>query len=226
MILPLDWAVKTCLIAAIASGASLSLRRSSSAIRHLMWSAAFCTIILLPLCSLLIPSSWRSNLPAPITRVLAPEQYNSGPIVPAESSALPARSFLPRAFALALRAFTVSIAALPWPALIWLVGCFASAAVLLVGSVRLAWTAHRSWQFLDTQWARVSSELSSAFGMKRRIRLLQSTESLMPVTWGLFRPCVLLPANAQTWSDKHLSECQRKVTKARYVVAGFRDFRL
>jgi hypothetical protein len=40
--------------------------------------------------------------------------------------------------------------------------------------------------------------------MKRRIRLLQSTESLMPVTWGLFRPCVLLPANAQTWSDKQI----------------------
>jgi beta-lactamase regulating signal transducer with metallopeptidase domain len=193
MILPLDWTLKTCVIALVASGASLSLRWSSAAIRHLVWSAAFCTMILLPLCSLLIPSSWHSNLPAPITRVLAPpEQRESGPVGPSKSLPLPASTL------------TGSIAALPWPALIWLLGCVASAAFLLLGSVRLAWTAHLSTQLLDTQWTRASSDLSSSFRLKRRVRLLQSSDASMPVTWGWFWPRVLLPANAQNWSDKQI----------------------
>jgi len=205
MILPLDWTIKTCLIAVIALGASLLLRRSSAAIRHLVWSAAFCTMVLLPLCSLLIPSSWHSNLPAPITRVLAPpEQHYSVPTGSAQSSTLPGSFLRLRAIALALRAFIPSIATLPWPSLIWPAGCLASAAVLLVGSVRLAWTAHRSAPFRDARWARASSELSSAFGLKRPVRLLQSSDASMPVTWGLFRPRVLLPANAQNWSDKQI----------------------
>ena len=44
MILPLEWTIKTCLIAVIAFGVSLSLRRSSAAIRHLVWAAAFCAM--------------------------------------------------------------------------------------------------------------------------------------------------------------------------------------
>jgi beta-lactamase regulating signal transducer with metallopeptidase domain len=193
MILPLDWTIKTSLIAAIAFATSLSLRRFSAATRHLVWSAAFCAIILLPLCSLLIPSSLHSDLPAPITRVLAPTApHYSSSTDSAEASALHT-PFLPAA-----------IAALSWLDLIWLAGCFTSAVVLLVGSIRLARTARQSRPFLDNRWALASSELASAFGLKRPLRLLQSREASMPVTWGLFRPRVLVPVNAQNWSDKQI----------------------
>lgn len=193
MILPLEWTFETCLIAAIAFATSWSLRRFSAATRHLVWSAAFCAIILLPLCSLLIPSSLHSDLPAPITRVLAPSaQHYSGSTGSADASALRA-PFLPAA-----------VVALSWLDLIWLAGCLASTVVLLIGSIRLARTAHLATQFLDSRWAQASSELTSAFGLKRPIRLLQSRDASMPVTWGLFRPRVLLPANAQNWSDKQI----------------------
>jgi beta-lactamase regulating signal transducer with metallopeptidase domain len=190
MILPLEWTIKTCLIAVIAFGVSLSLRRFSAAIRHLAWAAAFCAIVLLPLCSRLIPASLHSNIPAPITRVLL--QQPARPIGPADSSASIAQS-TPTVFV-----------PLAWPGLIWLAGCLVSAAVLLIGSIRLAWTAHRSTPFLDARWAGAGSELSGAFGLKRSVRLLQSSSASMPVTWGLFRPRVLLPVNAQNWPDTHI----------------------
>jgi beta-lactamase regulating signal transducer with metallopeptidase domain len=196
MILPLEWTIKTCLIAATAFGVSLLLRRFSAAIRHLVWAAAFCAIVLLPLCSRLIPFSLPSKIPAPITRVLVPPQPSRsiGPADSLRSLESPAPFLRLRAIALALR----------WPALIWLAGCLVSAVVLVVGSVRLAWTAHRSTPFLDARWARAGSELSGAFGLKRSVRLLQSSNSSMPVTWGLLRPRVLLPANAQNWPDTHI----------------------
>jgi beta-lactamase regulating signal transducer with metallopeptidase domain len=193
MILPLEWTIKTSLIAAIALATSWPLRRFSAATRHLVWSAAFCAIMLLPLCSLLIPSSLHSDLPAPITRVLAPTApHYSGSTGSTEASAL-RTPFLPAA-----------IAALSWLDLIWLAGCFASGVILLIGSIRLARTAHQSTKFLDNRWALASSELAGAFGLKRPVRLLQGRDASMPVTWGLFRPRVLLPANAQNWSDKQI----------------------
>jgi beta-lactamase regulating signal transducer with metallopeptidase domain len=193
MILPLEWTIKTCFIAAIAFATSLSLRRFSAATRHLVWSAAFCAILFLPLCSSLIPSSLHSDLPAPITRVLAPSaQHYSGSTGSADASALRA-PFLPAA-----------VVALSWLDLLWLAGCFASAVILLIGSIRLVRTAHQSIQFFDNRWALASSELTSAFRLKRPVRLLQSREASMPVTWGLFRPRVLVPANAQNWSDKQI----------------------
>jgi beta-lactamase regulating signal transducer with metallopeptidase domain len=191
MILPLEWTIKTCLIAIIAFGVSLSLRRFSAAIRHLVWAAAFCAIVLLPLCSRLIPASLHSNIPAMITRVLLPQQP-ARPIGPADSSASIAQS-TPTVFV-----------ALRWPALIWLAGCLVSALVLLIGSIRLAWTAYRSTPFLDARWAGAGSELSATFGLKRSVRLLQNSTASMPVTWGLFRPRVLLPLNAQNWPDTHI----------------------
>src|SRR6516162_2134149 len=153
MILPLEWTIKTSLIAAIALATSWPLRRFSAATRHLVWSAAFCAIMLLPLCSLLIPSSLHSDLPAPITRVLAPTAPPySGSTGSTEASAL-RTPFLPAA-----------VVALSWLDLIWLAGCFTSAVVLLVGGIRLARTAHQSIEFLDYRWAKISSELVSALG--------------------------------------------------------------
>src|SRR5262249_46970247 len=91
-----------------------------------------------------------------------------------------------------------------WAAMIWLAGCLASAAILVDGSVRLAWSSHASTRFLDARWARASSELSRSFGLKRPVRLIQSSDAQMPTTWGLLRPRVLLPAGAENWSDKHI----------------------
>src|SRR5262245_17734582 len=191
MILLLEWTIKTCVIVAIAFGASLAMRRSSAAMRHLIWVAAFCAIVILPLCTLLIPSWLHSNLPAPITRITAAEvgAYRSERI----------GEFL------AVHETSVRAAVpLSWPVLIWLVGGIASAAILVAGRLRLAWLSYASMPFLDVRWTRASSELSHAFGLKRPVRLLQSSNASMPVTWGWMRPCVLLPASAENWADKHI----------------------
>jgi beta-lactamase regulating signal transducer with metallopeptidase domain len=193
MILLLEWTIKTCVIVAIALGASFAMRRSSAAIRHLVWVAAFGTIVLLPLCTLLIPPSLHSNLPAPITRMtMSSKLQYSVPIASVDSLAARATS---------VRATIVPVS---WPVLIWLVGCLASAAILFAGRLRLAWTSHASMHFLDARWARASIELSRAFGLKRRVRLLQDLNTSMPVTWGWLRPRVLLPANAENWTDKQI----------------------
>ena len=41
-------------------------------------------------------------------------------------------------------------------------------------------------------------------GMKRPIRLLESHRRYMPMTWGIWRPTILLPKHAQRWSSDRL----------------------
>src|SRR5205814_8961487 len=62
-----DAGVKAALLLAFAGLACLALRRASAAVRHQVWSLAFCGAVLLPVVSSIIPQ-WRVPvLPAPQT---------------------------------------------------------------------------------------------------------------------------------------------------------------
>ena len=41
-------------------------------------------------------------------------------------------------------------------------------------------------------------------GVHRPVRMLYSHEVPMPMIWGLWRPAVLLPENATSWSEERL----------------------
>ena len=65
--LPLSWlpladaVVKASLILLAAALTSLILRRASAALRHLVWTLALCSVLLLPVVSLALPK-WQLQL--------------------------------------------------------------------------------------------------------------------------------------------------------------------
>src|SRR5262245_3112973 len=59
-----DCAIKVSLILGIAFGVGRLLRRRSAAMRHMMWSAACLSAVVLPLFNLLLPS-WQTRLAIP-----------------------------------------------------------------------------------------------------------------------------------------------------------------
>lgn len=52
----------------------------------------------------------------------------------------------------------------------------------------------------DADWVAFAQSLATELGVRRRVALLRSRTRTMPMTWGVRRPCILLPVDARRWS--------------------------
>jgi TonB family protein len=87
---------------------------------------------------------------------------------------------------------------------VWLAGVAVSFLALLIGLARLAWIVSRARELHDGAWIRIADEVSREYGLRRRVRLLQSAHPTLLATWGWARPRVVLPAGAAEWSDDRI----------------------
>jgi TonB family protein len=185
----LETSLKASLILAVATLATFALRRRSAAIRHLVWSVALLSCAALPLISLVLPR-WGSS-PGISTMTLMTTPSERTPASTAESTTVQTSS----------STFVAAPAGSPSLLYIWFGGFVLS--VLLVfretaGLVRIVWTSR---PLFDSRWRRMADELCRRFSVKRDVRFLQNDSTPLLVTWGVFRPRVLLPIDANEWPD-------------------------
>lgn len=88
--------------------------------------------------------------------------------------------------------------------LVWIVGAAIASSSLVAGFVRLLWLRARARSAADAPWSAIVRDLAGELGVTRPVTLLESAAPAMPVTWGLWRPRILLPADARTWSAERL----------------------
>src|SRR5262249_28613311 len=50
----------------------------------------------------------------------------------------------------------------------------------------------------------MSAKVAAELGCRRTIRIEQSIDECMPMTWGILRPYIVLPRSAEHWSDSRL----------------------
>ena len=86
----------------------------------------------------------------------------------------------------------------------WGTGALLTLMILIAGWLRLAWIAGRAAPVLDSKWTRNVALIATGYGLRRRIRLLQSPEPAMLAPWGLFRPKVVLPSGADHWPEDRI----------------------
>jgi len=72
----------------------------------------------------------------------------------------------------------------------------------VVGIVLVRRLVARASELKNPPWTELSSELSKRLGLKRTVRLVRSEERLMPVACGGLSAVVLLPDEAEGWSDE------------------------
>src|SRR5256884_497940 len=73
---------------------------------------------------------------------------------------------------------------------------------LAAGLARLAWVSAHAKPIFDEDWMRTVFKLSQFHRLARSVRLLQCGSSLaMPLTWGIFRPVIVLPSDATDWPE-------------------------
>jgi beta-lactamase regulating signal transducer with metallopeptidase domain len=179
-----ECAWKGSIILLVAGVAAAALRRRAASLRHLVWTVAFAALLTLPIAILALPQ-WGPRAAAPAPRAIpsAPVAGTAGR-VPAAIPAPPPR------------------AKTEWPAALWLAGCVASAAWFLLGAARTSRMARRARP--ADGWHDLPARLAGELGLRRTVRLLESGEAPMPLTWNILRPLVVLPAGAAHWPPPRL----------------------
>lgn len=90
---------------------------------------------------------------------------------------------------------------------IWGIGALMVLTGLVGGQLRIRWISRRARPVEGRRWSELLDRWCRRLGIRRRVRLLRSPESPVPMTWGAWRPRVLLPWSADRWPDG----CRRNV---------------
>jgi beta-lactamase regulating signal transducer with metallopeptidase domain len=208
-----DACVKATVLLGLAAVVTVFLRRAPASLRHLVWTLACGGVLALPLASALLPN-WRL---AGWPRLDVPVGFNAEQVtgVPERASHAQAPRRAPSTAAPTVREQRpVSSSTAPegsvrwrltpgWTALvfpIWVGGVGAVLILLAVGMARIMWLGRITRPVEDEAWLILVEELSLELGLHRHVRLLQSNGPAMPMTWGIRRPAILLPAEADDWS--------------------------
>jgi carboxyl-terminal processing protease len=203
--------------------------RSAAVSRHMVWAIATVGALALPIMTATLPA-WRIAAPwqqaasavIDMPRVAAPpvplinRQTHSH--MPAEQDAL-VRVIESRATnteahtstsQLAIAAPTASIhdltavAPMPWHFIAWLAGACLTLAPAALGLLSLRRLARRSRIVSGGPLLVGLQHVKELLGLRCSVRLLESRERSMPMTWGIWRPTILLPEHAQQWSSDRL----------------------
>ena len=205
--------LKSVAVLAVAGGMCLLLRRVAAATRHWIW---FLALASLP-CLLLLawaPHSWQRPLWSVSTGFNSGNQVTlvlnlspSGAARSPANSAGPLRAGATRASAPASGnshsiAARLSATALVLAVTIWLIGAGLGLTSVLAGWVQLSRLARTERLLQADDWMLLLQEARARLHLRRPVRLFQSSENPMPLTWGWWRPVILLPAEAANWPSE------------------------
>ena len=84
---------------------------------------------------------------------------------------------------------------LSWLAAVWILGALIALMPTAAGFARLAIVERRARTIHGGRWALLIPSAMRELDVRRRVRFVELNGPVMPMTWGLFQPVVLLPAN-------------------------------
>ena len=205
-----DAFVKATVLLVLAAVVTVFLRRSPASLRHLVWTLACGGVLALPLASALLPN-WKlalwPRLDVPVAfdaeqlapRAAEPEPRPAARVVPTVHAPTPSPSSTIDAEPVRWH-LTPDWTALVFP--VWLSGVGAVLILLAVGIARITWVDRVTRPVDDEAWLILVDELSLELGLRRHVRVLQANGPAMPMTWGIRRPAILLPAEANDWTPE------------------------
>jgi len=187
-------ALKSTFVLGAAWLLAFTLRRQSAATRHLVWTAAAAALLALPLLSVSMPAlRVRTGALAPlVSTVTFRTTAVAGAEAPAPSNPLAARG--PQASSHSRWRPDARLAA----ALLWAAGAALALAHMLAAWI-VMWRLRRNARPLAG--APLFHALARALGIRCDVALLEVPRGAMPLSFGVLRPAVFLPADAREWSE-------------------------
>lgn len=206
---------KSAILFALAAATGWLLRRAPAARRHLVWSLAAAGSLLLPLLHAVLPKVALSRI-APVDVLAASDDgaavatHNSAslPLPAGAAPILLAQAAAPAADNLVVDGLPAEMPAHPgpttaanwrgWLMALWLTGLIAALCPMAAGMASLVLLRRRSAP-LHGGHELLLGRLVAEIGIRRRVTGLMSDRRMVPMTWGWFRPVVLLPHAAESW---------------------------
>ena len=184
-------AIDVAVVLLVALVAVTVMRRQSAALRHVILAVALVAAALLPLLELTLPAlpvlEWPSAAP-----VLSSSSSIASVVVTTEASPpLPVNERTSFSWGALLLA-------------IWCVGLVTVLGRLLRGFVHLARLESRSRVIEEGEWRVLADQLSDSLALRTRVTILRSPDPALLVTYGFWRPKLIVPADAGTWSDERI----------------------
>lgn len=215
-------AIKGSLLLMAALLLDVVLRRHTAALRHRIWTAAFAALLLVPLAVPLAPNWSVPLLPArlapsvetdgsgldPATRPSQPGGHEvAEPAAATGRSGADAGSDHADAMSMPGNAGTTPVraGAIPWAALAigaWSVGAILLLARLAVATACASRLCRRARRVDDPAWNDLLDRARGRLDLQVPVRLVCSDCVQMPMTWGIRRHHVVLPADAERWSNE------------------------
>jgi TonB family protein len=167
-------ALKGTIVLSAAGLITLAMRRQSAAARHLVWTAALAGILALPFLSITLPTL-RIPVPAASDFIF---QTTASALAEQPHPAIHSTPQLPP---------TQPAVTLDWPTALlalWALGAAIALIRLLAASHRMAKLRHTAPAFSDDSGS---------------VELRQLEPGQMPMTFGILRPVIFMPADAAQW---------------------------
>lgn len=182
---------KVTLIFCCAWAAAAFLRRRQAALRHGLWAAAILGALAIPVLSAMVPTWPSKSLEMAMARLTPIGVTHSN----ATSRAIPGT---------VINAISEGRVVHQWPAILAFVlggGSLLVLGRLGVNLIRVALLSARSKPLSDDGWLHDLQRLSQELRVPRSVRLLGSSSSTPPITWGVLNHEILLPASAVEWGE-------------------------
>jgi beta-lactamase regulating signal transducer with metallopeptidase domain len=225
-----DASLKSVVLLAAGAIAAGLARWSSAALRHQIWCLSFAGLIFLPLLSAAVPDWNLAVLPAEQVRLAVANDADGTTTPRESVSISPSATFDPTRSAIGIdrernpqgaaadvkapaatqpsgedrlsdRSRPRIAALLPMAFLaIWFTGAVVLLVPFLISGVAARWLYGSCRAVRDDQWTALLLELRARLALRRSVRLLETAEAIVPVTWGVLRPVVLLPGDSQDWT--------------------------
>lgn len=185
--------IKATLVLLVARALVPRLASRSAAERHLLWIAVLGVAASLPVLEAMLPA-WQPEWTRGVAAVL-----------PASMAAL-GRWSGAGADGIAVRATGLEPASriAGVVASVWAIGALLALGYLATQFLKLRRLRLSADRVHDARLRRLFDETGRVLTVRRRPELLQTPALAIPITWGVRRPRVLLPAAASTWSDERI----------------------
>lgn len=197
MTVMIDVAVRALILLALAWGLTALLRRQPASLRAFVWTVAFAGIIALPFLARLVPS-WEVSVWQQPLRFEAPAPHIQPaplivPVAPAS-----ARTFVSPMTTGATAPFKVEPSRTVSP--LWMLALVSLVflARIAASHVRIARLLARASPAGGT-WTSLVNDVRAQRGIRRRVSIRVSEAVNVPAIVGVFRPTLLLPADAAGW---------------------------
>ena len=208
----LDALLSSLLVLGLAGGICALWRRASAATRHLIWLLAVASLPVLPLLNSIhfqkpvwtISGTVQSGNQVSLALEVVPSA--SAPPAPERGAANQPSPTGPAADNGAVQKSQLQVPlSYHWllaGAVLWLAGTLVVGLRIVVAHFARRRFSRLARPVIDPEWQNLLDRCGNDLGLRRRVTMLQTESDVMPMTWGWWRPVVLVPAEAAEWNEE------------------------